>query len=96
MPTSEVDDITSKLEALELDQQQELTALRNKHCCQKKALLDTFAASINSLKKQQHSAGAILSYSELPLRKGDRVILRSTASVGCKGDYATVTHMSPN
>ena len=38
-------------------------------------------------------SGLVLSAKNIPLHKGDKVILLTTASIGTKGDLATVTHV---
>ena len=97
MPSSDVDELTSKLQALELQQQHKLDTLLLKHRSQKKALINPCAKSPSPKQHRQlpNKSHQILSHSKFPLHKGDKVLLRSTASVGYKGDLAIVTQVAP-
>ena len=97
MPSSTVDKLTSKLEALELQQQHELDTLLLKHRSQKKDLIKQCSKKKlpNLEKASTGTPHQILSHSRFPLHKGDKVLLRSTASVGYKGDLAIVTCVAP-
>ena len=98
MPTTDIDDITTKLAALELAQQEELDSIINKHRQQKQRLLLSFKQSKRNKppSKVATTPPQVLSLNKFPLHKGDYVEIRSTASIGRKGDTAQVTAVSPN
>ena len=89
-------EITASLQALDITQQDELDTLLAKHRRQKSTLL-------NKLQRHPSTRSAkhpilpppILSSSKLPLHRGDKVSLRTKASIGRKGDIATVTKVAP-
>ena len=97
MSSDDIDSITTKLEELELKQQRELQQLRRTHRDQKKQLLQSIAKTSKKPPQRENLSeqGHILSHSLFPLQPGDKVILRTTASIGCKGDLAIVTHVAP-
>ena len=91
----EIDEITTKIQQLELAQQAELDILLLKHRQQKSKLIsDLQRHSPHRANGPKYSTPQILSHSKTPLHRGDRVIIRSKASIGKKGDIATVTKVA--
>ena len=99
MSNDNIADITNCIEALELEQEAELTALLNKHRKAKRKLLCTLQKKLPKTPPRtsvdDHS-GAVLSASCHKLHQGDTVIIQTTASIGCKGDIAKVLFVSTN
>lgn len=91
MTDDSVDQISKQLESLDLEQEAELTALVQKHCIAKSKLLKRLQG-----KKPEalEIPPRILSHSKIPLQRGDRVVIRSKASIGRKGDIAIVLSVS--
>ena len=93
---NDIDDITAKLQDLDIEQQTELNNLIHKHRRQKSILLEKLRrASTGSTTKEPVTPPQILSDSDLPLQRGDRVVIRTKASIGRKGDVATVLKVAP-
>ena len=91
-----IDNITAQLESLELTQQHELDALLAQHRQQKQALLRRARATKRSTKTSPKAKLPVLSYNKFPLNRGDKVFVRTTATIGTKGDLATVLCVSEN
>ena len=96
--SNNIDDITKHFEELDIQHQNEWKKLLYKQQQDKKDLLKQFKQKTNkSLKtKSSRIVQNILSHNNHPLQQGDTVILRTTPSVGYKGDTATVTYVSKN
>ena len=92
-----LDSITAQLEALELDQQQELDTIFQKHRQQKRSLLKRLKR--NSAAPPTTAAtttpSPVVSANGYPLHRGDKVAIKTTASIGTKGDLAIVTCVDP-
>ena len=95
MSNKDIDTITAKLEALEVQQAKETTSLQNKHQLQQRNLFKSLKRSPVK-KKEPQPKQPVLSYSRFPLHCGDQVFIRSKALIGQKGDLATVLHVDKN
>ena len=96
--SNNIDDITKRFEELDIQHQTEWKKLLYKQQQDKKDLLQQFKQKTNKSSKTTsfHIVHNVLSHNKHPLQQGDTVILRTTASVGYKGDTATVTFVSKN
>ena len=96
MAKDDLDSITAQLENLELAQQIEVNLILEKHRQQKQELLRRLTRKKSTKPKAPLSLPPpIVSASGIPLRRGDTVIIETTATIGCKGDLATVTKVEP-
>ena len=98
MSDTDIDDIATKLDALDLHYQDKLHSLLKKQRHQKQALLQKLSSPRlpKHLSPPPTATPTVLSHSCFPLHRGDKVILRSTASIGRKGDLATVLCIDVN
>ena len=97
--SSDLDDLVEKLETLDLYQQQELEQLLATHRKEKQTLVKS-AKPVKPIVKKKPAPipdpPVVLSHSRIPLKQGDRVRLRTKASIGNRGDIATVLHVLPS
>ena len=95
MSDDSIDSIVATLERLELQQEEELEQLKRKHKKAKRKVLRRLTTSPKALKVPADLCEPrVLSFSKRRLHRGDRVRIRTTATIGCKGDIAIVLYVS--
>ena len=97
MSNDDVQDISILLEQLELEQEEELAQLQQRHRIAKRALLRRLTGS--SPRKSPAptvTPATVLSHSQREIHLGETVYLRTTTTIGCKGDTAIVTGVAPS
>ena len=94
MDRNGTEDIIRKLAELELDQEKELLQLLQKQRKARRNLLKSVTAPTQKTQVTKTSK-PVLSFNKIALKRGDQVKVRTTTSIGTKGDIATVLFVSP-
>ena len=93
-----ITELTKQIEALDIQQEAEIEALKKKHKKAKKKLYKQLQSPPQHIERPPSLAkfeeSRVLSHSKLPLHRGDKVIIRTTTTIGCKGDIAYVLSVS--
>ena len=93
MNKNDTNNIIKQLEELELEQDKEVIELLKQQKKAKRQLLKRLIKSPTAQLPQKQPK--VLSHSKRALKRGDIVKVRTTTSIGTKGDSATVLYVSP-